>query len=54
MLESIAVGDRMLLGMQDYNFAQNLNHFYPNFAQILPKFAQICPKNTRALLVSNL
>jgi len=35
----IAVGDRMCLGMQDFDFCPNLIKFYQiylNFAQILP------------------
>jgi len=40
----IAVGDRMFLGMRDFDFAQTQsnvpksNHFCLNFASILPQF----------------
>jgi len=43
----IAVGDRMFLGMQNFDFCLNLIKFYPNFIkfiQILLKFAQTLPK----------
>jgi len=47
-ISSIAVGDVMFLGMQDFNFAQSLITFAqsspklrPNFAQIYSNFAQI-------------
>jgi len=32
----IAVGDRMILGMQDFDFAKSI-HSCPNFASIFPK-----------------
>jgi len=40
----IAVGDRMFLEMQDFDFCPSLIEFYPNFIRILPnlsKFAQV-------------
>jgi len=48
----MAVGDRMFLGMQDFDFAQiysyvpKSNHFCPNFFLISPKFIQIWPNVT--------
>jgi len=36
----IAVGDRMFLRMQDFDFCPNLIKFYPNFPKIYPDLAQ--------------
>jgi len=38
----ISVGDLMLLGMQDFNFAQ-ISPKFAKFSQISRKFAQILP-----------
>jgi len=32
---TIAVGDRMFLGMQDFDFCPNLIKLYPNFTQFI-------------------
>jgi len=51
---SIAVGDKIFLGIQNFDFTQiqlNLpksNHFCSNFALILPKFNQFFPKKNFA------
>jgi len=34
IFKNIAIGDRLFLGMQDFDFAK----IYPNFAQICPKY----------------
>jgi len=41
MYTIVAVGDRIFLGMQDFDFCPNLIKFY----QIYPNFAQICLKS---------
>jgi len=47
VIQFIAIGVRMLLGMQDFDFAQILGTFtqiLPEFAQLLSKFTQILTK----------
>jgi len=54
MRVNIAVGNRIFLGMQGFDFCPDLIKYYPdfpkfypvysNFAQILPKFFQCLPK----------
>jgi len=48
----IAVGDRMLLGMQDFDFAQiesNFSKFCLNFAQISLKPKPNLPKSNQSI-----